>query len=199
MSLTNNSRGIYVNLKRGRFAIKVKNKNGEDSIELYENLTGRIVGVQFKDESYNGQDFLVAVFEIVDNVDTYLLQIRVDSGYFRTLCNSLKSGDVNRIVKLSAMFTDAGGKTKTVMFVKQDGKTLKHFHTQDKLGDLPPLEKVTYKGKERYDGTNQQKYWMDWLSSINFGDKEEEKKIINEEISNSDYEATDEFDGEMPF
>lgn len=199
MSLTNNTSGIYVNLVRGKFAVKEKNRNGEDQVGMYDNLTGRIIGVQFKEDQYNGQEFTVAVFEIVDNQNTYLLQIRVDSGYFRTLCNSLRSADVNRIVTLSGIYTKTNNKTKTVLFVKQDGKTLKHYFTKDNMGELPALEKVTYNNKDRYDSTKQQQFWMDWLTSLNLGNKQQEQSIIQQDMDEEMGIDGEEFDDEPPF
>ena len=90
MALTNTRQGTFVNISKGKFIIKV----GE-GYETYDNLTGRITGVEIRMDEYNKVQFEVVVFTIVDNIDTYFLKVRCDSGYFRSMCNALKSGDIN--------------------------------------------------------------------------------------------------------
>ena len=55
-------------------------------------------------------------------------------------------------------------------FVSQNGKFLKHAHTKDAPGDLPQLEKVTFKGETRYDNSKQIEYWKNWASKTFAGE-----------------------------
>lgn len=186
MSLNNNRKGTFVNLVDGKFVIK-NLKTGEK--EIYDNLTGRIVGFTLKDDNIKGKVDKRILLQIVDNIDTYLLEIRLDSGYFRTFCNSLKSGNPKKIITLSALCKPLpNGKKNTVMFVIQDGKTLKHFHKKDNMGDCPETEIYTIKGETIYDNSEKIAFYIEWLKSVNFSDSgngiitdAEKKEIIEED------------------
>lgn len=159
----NNSAGnlTYVNISKGSLIIKNANKQAES----YTDITGKIYSIKFKMDRYNDNDFEVAQIFLIDKENRYCLQMRTDSGYFRTLCNSLKSGVTYEEVNLRPYIENKDGKTKTVIFVKQNDKTLKHFHTQQNMGELPTIRKVTFKGKEQWDGSDQIEYWKNWLLS----------------------------------
>jgi len=193
MSLSNSKQRIYVSVSEGKFVIKNPKTNER---ELYDNLTGRIVNIEVKDETYKGETYKKAFFDIVDNVDTYTLQLRVGSGYFRTFCNSLKSGDINKIISLSALVNEKNGRPNGVIFVKQDGKVLKHFHTKDNMGDLPEVEKIIFKGKEDYDNTKAMEYWIKWLLSLKFESYNED--AIKKDIVSKDFEDLM-TDDDLPF
>jgi hypothetical protein len=193
MSLSNAKPKVYVNIAEGKFAIKNYKTNER---ELYDNLTGRLVKVEIKDESYQGKTYKKAYFDIADNIDTYTLGLRVNSGYFRTFVNSLKSGNVNKIITISAVVNERNGKSNSVIFVKQDGKVLKHFHTKDNMGDLPPVEQIVFQGQINYDNTKAMEYWIKWLESLKFETYNEE--VAKKEIINDDFEQLD-MDEDLPF
>jgi len=169
MGLHNKKKGIFVNLSNGKFAIK----SGEN-IEYYDSLSGRILSVSFRMREFKGATYETATFEIADNVDVYLLEMRTDSGYFRSMTNSLKSGDPKKLVNLNAFSKQVDGKSRTGMFVNQGGKTLKHAHTKDNPNGMPLIEYVIFKGKEEMDNTKQIQFFKDWLSSIQFEKDEDD-------------------------
>jgi hypothetical protein len=177
----NNSAGnlIYVNISKGSLIIKNSNKE----IEQYTDITGKIYSVKFKMDRYNDKDFEVAQIFLIDKEQRYCLQMRTDSGYFRTLCNSLKSGKSNEELNIRPFIDDKDGKTKTVMFVRQFDKTLKHYHTSQNMGELPSLRKVVFKGKEQWDGTDQIEYWKNWMLSQNWF------KLKNEDVKTEKVET----------
>jgi len=192
MGLHNSKRGIFVNISKGKFTIK------KDSIyEQYDTLTGRITEVEIRTDEYENKKFEVAVFTLLDNVDTYLLKIRVDSGYFRAMCNALKTGDLNKIVKLNPISKEVNGKTTTGMYVFQNDKALKHAHTKDNLGDMPPMERVIFKGQETWDNTKQLQFWKDWLRSLKFEQQKIEQNEIFDEVG--EIPASGEYDEDLPF
>jgi hypothetical protein len=193
MSLTNKKTGIYVNLVKGKFAVK---DNEKQEINYFDNLTGKLVGVLIKNDNFDGQEILTSYFEITDDVETYYLKIRVQSGYFRTLCNSLRSADLSKVFTLSAAHIPQpeNQKAKTVIFVKQDGKFLKHFYTGE---SRIKGEWVTFRGKQHYDGSKEQDFWINWLTSLKFdiqGADKIQKDLSEQETYNSDPEEQD-----MPF
>ena len=158
----NTGKLTFVNIKEGKFYIKPK---GEEK-QFFDSLSGSITKIDFVDEEYNGSKFEMAKFSIVDGGDRYLLQVRTDSGYFRGLCNSLKTGKPTEPIRISAGYKENNGKPQTTCFIEQHGQTLKHAFTKDKPGDYPILEQITFKGQTQWDGTKQIEYWKNWLKNI---------------------------------
>lgn len=165
MGLENNQgKLIFVNIKEGKLYIKPK--DGE--IQFFDKISGTIVKVEFSEDEYQGKKYEKAKFLIVDGSDKYLLQVRTDSGYFRGLCNKLRSGDPTKPVKISASYKMENDKPQTTCFVEQGGQSLRHTFTKDNHGDFPQLEKISFKGNDMWDGSKQIQYWKDWLLSIKF-------------------------------
>lgn len=193
MALTNNQGSIiYVNIKKGQLSVRHKDK----SVDTFTDISGTIYDVKYKMDSYNDKEFEIAQVFIKDGNENYCLQMRTDSGYFRSLCNSLKSGNINKPVVIKPFMDTKDGKNKTTVFIKQDGVTLKHFHTVNNMGDLPSVKKVVFKGKEEYDGTEQLDYFKNWLISQNWSSQSQPEPKI-QRVDEIDEEIIDEDD--MPF
>ena len=148
----------YVNIKEGMLVVKKDN-----TIKNFNSIDGRIKRVLFQIDEYEGKKYEKAIFVIDDIGETFYLQMRTSSGYFRGLCNSLKSSTKPKeIVEINPFKKDG----KTTCFVTQEAKVLKHTHTRDNMGDLPELEVVEFKGEKHWDGTKQIDYWKKWLNEI---------------------------------
>lgn len=161
---TNSGSLIYLNIKEGK--IVYKDQSGEK--QTCDSVSGLITKVEFANEEYQGNTFEKAKIIITDADEKFMLQMRTDSGYFRGLCNSLRSGNPTGRVKISPSYSETDGKKQTTCFVQQDGAWLKHYFNKNNQGDLPNLEKIQFKGKDQWDGTKQIEYWKNWLlASIN--------------------------------
>jgi len=155
----------FVNIKEGQ--LYTKKKGGEP--EFFKSLTGTIIKVNFKEDEFNGKKFEVAQFTIVDGEETFVLQMRTDSGYFRGFSNSLRSGYPDQVFTVSASSVKGeGDKPKTTCFINQDGLALKWYSTRTDPKDVPELESREWKGNTEWDGSKQIKYWKDWWLSIKF-------------------------------
>ena len=159
-----NGKVTFVNIKEGKLYTKAK---GEEPV-YFNAISGVINGVKFEKETYQGKDYEKALITLTDNGERYILQMNTESGYFRGFCNSLKSGDPKLAVRISPSSKVENDKPKTTCFVSQNGKALKHAYTINNMGNLPQVEKVTFKGKDQWDGTKQIEFWKNWLLSINF-------------------------------
>jgi hypothetical protein len=161
MGLQQSSEGkiTFVNIKQGKLVVKEKDKEPI----YYSDLLGYITKVEFKDDEYNGKKFEVAKFFIQDVDDRFCLQMRTDSGYFRGLVNCLKSGNPKEKFLIKPNYKETDGRPKTTCFVTQEGKVLKHAYTLSNMGDLPPAEKITFKGTEVWDSSKQMIFWKNWL------------------------------------
>jgi hypothetical protein len=153
----------YVQVKNGELVIK---KDGES--KKYQSITGQIVKVTYFVEVYEGKRTEKATISLIDDTDViYMLQVPTDSGYFRGLCNSLKTSEFpTDTVTLTPIFSKPnGGKPKTTFIVEQNGIALKHAFTVNHMGDLPDLEKKELKGQIFYDNSKQIEYWKNWLAT----------------------------------
>lgn len=166
MGLQNNQnqRITFVNISKGKLYTKEKDKDAIFYTEIYAYITK----VDFRQDEYNGQKFEVAEFNLLDNGEKYVLKLRTDSGYFRGLANSLKSGNPKEKFVIIPNYKEEEGKTKTTCFVKQNGNALKHAHTLNNPGDLPPAEKLNFKGKEMWDSSKQTEFWKKFLTNANW-------------------------------
>jgi hypothetical protein len=156
-----NENVVYLNIKEGKLVTK---KNGE--VETFNGVKGIITKAEIVKDEYEGKEYEKACLTINHSGDTYILQMRVDSGYFRNFCNAMKNGKPDKEVYIQPSFKkDESGKSQVGCFVSQGGVFLKHAHTKDRPGDLPQLETVTFKGKTQYDNSKQLAYWKNWLLS----------------------------------
>jgi len=188
MLIKKQSGGIFVNIKDGSLVIK---KDGE--YETFSSIKGFITKVDFIEEEFEGKKQEKAKIYITDVDQTYILQMKTNSGYFRGFCNSLKSGSPTKEVTITpSSKKNDNGKKQTTCFVEQDGRYLKHFFTKDFKGDdkdfLPDLDKIVFKGETIYDNTKQVEYWKKWLSSkflencIDASLKNEEEDLTDDDL-----------------
>lgn len=185
----NQSSGMFVNIREGSLVIKGKDGN----METYDSLEGVIEKVEFLVEEYEGKKIEKAKFFVNAVGEVYILQVKTNSGYFRGLCNSLRSAsNPNSMLKIvPSLKKDEKGKPKSTCFVGQNGSFLKHAFTKENMGELPDLEKVTFKGEVHYDNTKQIEFWKKWLFSIY--NKE------NSVLDNSTEVDGEEFIDDLPF
>jgi len=159
-----NLNATYVNIKEGSLVTKTK----DGILETYDSLEGVIEKVEFITEQYEGKNIEKAKFYVNAIGELFILQIKTNSGYFRGLCNSLASAtapkDMLKIVP--SLKKDDKGKPKSTCFVGQNGKFLKHAFTKENMGELPDLDKVTFKGEVQYDNTKQIEFWKNFLNDI---------------------------------
>ena len=167
---------VYLNLREGKIVTKEK-----DKVVEYASITGRITEIQFSEDEYNGKRYEKAKVFITANDVQFCLQMRTESGYFRGLCNSLKNGKPTELVTLSPNSKNVNGKPITTIFVKQNEKWLKHFHTNEDKGDLPELVKFEFKGNIHYDNSEQIAYWKNWATKTFVNGGKPNTFIENEE------------------
>jgi len=184
-----NLNATYVNIKEGSLVTKTK----DGILETYDSLEGVMEKVEFITEEYEGKKIEKAKFYVNAIGDLYILQIKTNSGYFRGLCNSLASSSTPKdMIKIvPSLKKDDKGKPKSTCFVGQNGKFLKHAYTKDNMGDLPDLEKVTFKGEVQYDNSKQIEFWKNWLSNL----YNPNQTIINNVAIDED----DEYIDDLPF
>jgi len=166
MALGENTGGhIFLNIKEGKISYKDKATGEKKTCGFVEGL---ITDVKFEIKEWEGKKYEQVSVTIVDGAEKYILQMKTNSGYFRAFCNCLKSGDVTKRTKFTPTYSEDGASKNSGMFVNQQGveKSLPWYSTKKDPKDVPPLKPVTFNGETKWDGTEQLKYWRDWLNSI---------------------------------
>jgi hypothetical protein len=181
---------IFLNIKEGK--IVSKKENGET--ESFDGVRGTLIKIEFVKDEYEGRTFEKARIMIKYQDDVYLLQMKLDSGYFRGFCNSLKSGNPKEEIYIKpSLSKDEQGRNNATCFVKQGNSFLKHAYTKNNMGDLPELKVVNFGGKTLYDNTEQVAFWKNWLDSV-INTKNNEPIENNQNI-----EESNDFNDDLPF
>lgn len=133
-------------------AVSRVNKLGKTVYEkYYESFTGKLVSLKITDGEYGKQ----WVFGFQDKKDIYLLQLPFSNSYSKNILKMLPNADLSKEMKLSPQVKDVDGKSKSSIFINQDGQALKHAFTKDNPNGLPPMTQVTVKGSLVWDDTDQ--------------------------------------------
>lgn len=166
MLITENEKSpsyIYVNVKKG--LLVYKNEKGE--ILNAESIKGKIIDVDFFIDDFKGTKKEKLKLYIKSENDIYILQMDVDSGYFRSLCNCLKNADFNFELQITPKLSYVDNKPRTSCFVQQNGKYLKHYFNKNFMGldnDILPNAKIHKIGNnEIYDFTDMNIYYKNYL------------------------------------
>ena len=87
--------------------------------------------------------------------------------YGLAFCCMAPNIDYTKKVYFSAAFQEATAteKQKGSLFIKQAGKNLKWYFTKDDRKDLPQIKKITFKGQDHWDNTEQQAYFIKMLET----------------------------------
>ena len=167
----------FLNIRQGRIVVKE-----QGAIKEYGAVEGEIRKVQFVEEEYEGKKVEKARIYMNAVGQSFVLSIKVDSGYFRGFVNSLRSSTNPKSMVEIQPHMSKDGKKQTTCFVSQNGITLKHFFTKNNIGDLPQLEKFEFKGETKYDNTKQIEYWKKWINET-FNEPTDGSSSIVEPIS----------------
>jgi len=162
MGLQKNEGGNYITILAGKFSQRVPegtegavtrvNKNDKTVHEMYyESFVGKLVGIKTQNGDY-GKNW---VFEFQDSDSIYLLQLSYANSYAIAFLKMLPNIDVSKEMKVSPQQKIEGDKTKTALFVNQDGNAIKHFYTKDDPKGIPQWEQITVNGQLQWDSTKQ--------------------------------------------
>lgn len=155
---------IFLQIANGKIVRQVKsaqegsvsrvNKLGREVHELfYDSITGVITDVITRESEY-GKSWVVSI----KSDKLYKLEFNYSSGYATTFLKALPNVSFGSNVTLSPKLIIDGDKKKSVLFISQDGKGLKHFFTKDNPNGLPDLKKIKIKGKESWDDSDRMEF-----------------------------------------
>jgi hypothetical protein len=147
MGLEKKPQGNYLRLtKEGKFIL---GKNVDDQ---YDEFTGKLVNLSFKNDEYEGKVIRKLVLTLEDAGQTYLLSFAFDSSYSSSFVSFIKNADFTKEITLVPVSKTDGDKTTRSLLVKQDGEWLKSYFTKDNGHGQPSMKKVVKKsGKVEWD------------------------------------------------
>jgi hypothetical protein len=138
------------------------NKLGREVYELfYDSLTGIIKDITTRESDY-GKSWIVKVNSDGKN---YQLEFNYSSGYATTFLKALPNVSFGNLVTLSPKLIIDGDKKKSVLFISQDGRGLKHYFTKDNPNGLPDLKKIKIKGKESWDDSDRMEFLEQYVQN----------------------------------
>lgn len=160
MGFENRQGGKFITILNGKFCVRVDegtagavprvNKIGNTVHEVFhDSFTGKLVNIRTRDSAY-GKNW---EFDFRDSADVYTLQLSYSNSYATNFLKILPMADLSKEMKIQPSQKVVDGKTKSSLFVSQDGVTLKHAYTKDKPNGLPQMEQVTVKGQLVWDDT----------------------------------------------
>lgn len=167
--LENREGGKYITILGGKFAIRVpegtdgavarENKMGKIVHEkFYDSFTAKLVNIRTRDSQY-GKNW---EFDFRDKEDVYTLQLSYSNSYATALLKILPNANLAEEMKIQPSQKIEDGKTRSSLFVSQNGVTLKHAYTKDNPNGLPPMKQVTVKGQLVWDDSER----LEFLSAM---------------------------------
>lgn len=169
MGLDNREGGKYITILNGKFCVRVPqgtdgavervNKLGNTVYEkFYDSFEGKLVNIRTQDSPY-GKNW---VFDFRDEGEVYHLQLSYSNSYATNILKILPNVDLTKEMKVQPAQRIEDGKTKSSLFISQDGVTLKHAYTKDNPNGLPQMEQITIKGQLVWDDTKR----LEFLSAM---------------------------------
>jgi hypothetical protein len=161
---------IFLQIANGKIVRQMKqkvensvsrvNKLGREVHELfYDSITGVISDVTTRESEY-GKSWVIS---IKSEGKLYKLEFNYSSGYATTFLKALPNVSFGDSVTLSPKLIIDGDKKKSVLFISQDGKGLKHFFTKDNPNGLPDLKKIKIKGKDSWDDSDRMEFLEEYV------------------------------------
>lgn len=162
MGLENREGGKYITILNGKFAVRSKegeagavqrvNKLGNTVWEkFYDSFTAKLINIRTRDSQY-GKSW---EFDFRDGGEVWTLQLSYSNSYAKNLIKILPNANLAVEMKLQPSSKVEDGKTKSSLFVSQNGVTLKHAYTRQNPNGMPDMEEILVKGTKQLDDTKQ--------------------------------------------
>lgn len=162
--------GKFFTIMNGKFAVRVPegtegavsrvNKLGKTVHEIFhDSFTAVLVGIRTQDGEY-GKNW---IFQFNDGGDIWNLQLSYSNSYATNLLKMLPNIDLTREFKMQPAVKEEDGKTKSSLFIKQDGNSVKHAYTMENPNGLPPMEEKEVRGQKVWDDTKRLEFLHDMV------------------------------------
>jgi hypothetical protein len=170
--LGNRQNHTYLGIMGGKIVQKVPegtdgavqriNKSGVTVHEVrYDFVGGILREIGVSNNSEYGSQWL---FTLQDGTETYCLQVSENSRALTSLLFALPNCDLKKPIAVYPYdFTDAEGKNRSGVTLKQDDKKIAWFFTRENPQGLPELQQVTLDGKETWDSSERMKFLRQYV------------------------------------
>ncbi len=136
------------------------NKKGNTVYEKhYDSFTGKLINIRERDSEYGPQ----LEFDFVDGGEIYTLQLSANNSNATNFLKILPNADLAAEMKVQPAQKMEDGKSKSSLFISQNGTTLKHAYTKDAPNGMPPMEQITVKGVLVWDDTKRLAFLIDMM------------------------------------
>lgn len=160
MGLNTREEGNFITILGGKFCqrvpegtvgavTRVNKMNKTVHEKFYDNFTGKLVGIKTQDGAY-GKSW---IFSFKDKEEVYHLQLSYSNSFATALLKMLPNCDLTKEMKVSPSVKEVEGKSKSSLFINQDGVAIKHAYTMASPNGMPDMEQVTVKGQQVWDDT----------------------------------------------
>lgn len=172
MGLENREGGNYITIFNGKFCQRVPegtagaemrtNKLGKTVWEkFYTSFTGKLIDIRTQDGTY-GKSW---VFDFIDEGEVYHLQLSYSNSFATAFLKMLPNIDLSKEMKVSPSVKEVDGKSKSSLFVNQDGVAIKHAYTKDNPNGMPDMEQITIKGQLVWDDTKRLEFLQNMVNT----------------------------------
>jgi len=169
MSFTNNTQeGKFAFIKGNEFYLR--NDNGKTELkgkkyDTFKNFTGYLEGIERK---INGDIVNIHLKFKSEDLEPVTISFSQKSGYWRSFSRTFKNIELDQAITIYPYVDEQG---RTVLFVIQNGETLKRFYTKETPHDLPQPTTVMFEGKEMLDFAEQDDFLFTRIESTLQGAK----------------------------
>jgi hypothetical protein len=146
MGLANSEHSTFLSIQDGKVVKSIKEHEMH-----YDSIEGIITAMEVRETDY-GKQWVVSM---VDENESFKVIIPYSGGYANCLLKTIPNINIAMPVKLTPQLKIENDKKKASLFINQGGNPLKWAFTMKEPGACPPLEKVVFQGKERWDDTKQ--------------------------------------------
>lgn len=169
MKAVNNERSqlYWATVKNGSLSVF----DGE-KILTFREITGQITGVKYKQDTYQGIDYELALFKLSFMEERWVMSVKVDSYYFRSLCSYLMTawteGKLLSPLIFSPYQSEKNGYKVSSIFVKDPEKNwYKSIAVTDQAIKIKLPQPIKHQAGEKivYDWTPVNTFYKNWLTN----------------------------------
>lgn len=144
-------------------------KDGAIVYEMrYANITGILIGISTRTNTYQGKEIKEWQFDINDGSDNYQVQMMFDSKYATSLLFALANPavDLAKPITITPWMKVVDDKKKTSCYLKQGETAIDWFFTRDNPNGMPELKEVIFQGKKQWDGYDRMVFLENYVNNM---------------------------------
>jgi hypothetical protein len=154
---------IWARVRNGEIVVW----NGREELK-FRHAYGRIRGVAYKMDEWNGQAYELCLVHLTHDGERWILSLRTDSQYFRSMCNYLYTaeslGVLGDPLRFAPVITEANGKNYSHLYISHGDKYLRGYFGKNAGQGLPAPLKIDVAGRTVYDFSPITTFYKEFLA-----------------------------------